>query len=102
IKLEGWDSYKLKINKNKVIQNETKDKLYSTFFFHPSDVKSLNIVYQSIQMKKHNIDIKSVNNKNLKKIYGIVINDSENASLKHRWSENQQEIIELYHPKIPE
>lgn len=102
IKLEDWDSYKLKINKNKVIQNETKDKLYSTFFFHISDIKSLNIVYQSIQMKKHNVDIKSVNNKNLKKIYRIVINDSENASLKHRWSENQQEIIELYHPKIPE
>ncbi|EME3512180.1 hypothetical protein Q7177_002799, partial [Enterococcus faecium] len=76
-KLEKWDTYKLKFNKMKVIRNETIDRLYSNLFFNSNDIKSLNYVYQSIQMKKHKVSCESPKNDDLKKVY-ILINNDDN------------------------
>lgn len=99
-KLEKWDTYKLKFNKMKVIKNETIDRLYSHLFFNSNDIKSLNYVYQSIQMKKHKVSCDSPKNDDLKKVYNLINNDKNWKSINKKWSKHRDKITELLFPVV--
>ncbi|PQG47319.1 hypothetical protein [Enterococcus faecium] len=99
-KLEKWDTYKLKFNKMKVIRNETIDRLYSNLFFNSNDIKSLNYVYQSIQMKKHKVSCESPKNDDLKKVYILINNDDNWKNINEKWSKHRDKITELLFPVV--
>lgn len=100
IKLEQFDSYKLKQNKMKIIQSETIDQVYSTLLFLEVDKSSIELLYQSIEMKRHQVDYTVVKNKKLKKICEIVFNDENKLSLIKKWSKNREDISSLFFPLV--
>lgn len=100
MKLEHFDSYKLKLNKAKIIRSEMNNKVYSTLFFRESDKKSLELIYQSLQMKKHEVNYTKVKDNDLKKICELIFDDENRETLNKKWQKNRKYISSLYFPLV--
>ena len=96
MKLENFDSYKLKLNKMKIQKSEMgEDRVYSIIFLNNADKKALSLLYQSIQMKKHKVDIEKIRNPDLIRVYEIVFDDSDRKDINKKWRAYCKNISDL-------
>lgn len=100
LKLELFDDYKLKLNKNKILKYNYVNSPYQTLLFLESDEPYLKLIYHSIQMKKHKVNYKNINDKKLKCIYKIIVDDEVKEDLLKKWKKFENSLQEFILPKV--